>query len=45
MLRAPALRLTGLTKTYGTAAGPFEALDGVDLTIADGDFFGLLGPN
>ncbi len=45
MLEAPALRLTGLTKTYGAGAGRFQALDGVDLTIADGDFFGLLGPN
>ncbi len=41
----PALRLTGLTKTYQTDEGSFRALDDVDLTIADGDFFGLLGPN
>ena len=45
MLAAPALRLTGLTKTYDAVGGRFQALDGVDLTIADGDFFGLLGPN
>ncbi len=42
---APALRLTGLSKTYETGEGSFRALDDVDLTIADGDFFGLLGPN
>ncbi len=41
----PALRLTGLSKTYQTDEGSFRALDDVDLTIADGDFFGLLGPN
>jgi ABC-2 type transport system ATP-binding protein len=41
----PALRLTGLSKSYETDEGSFRALDDVDLTIADGDFFGLLGPN
>ena len=38
----PALELTGLTKRYDDG---FLALDAVDLTIADGAFFGLLGPN
>jgi ABC-2 type transport system ATP-binding protein len=38
----PALQLTGLTKRYD---GGFLALDGFDLTIPDGAFFGLLGPN
>ena len=37
-----ALRITGLRKTY---AGGVEALKGVDLTIAEGDFFALLGAN
>ncbi|HTK05361.1 MAG TPA: ABC transporter ATP-binding protein [Candidatus Eisenbacteria bacterium] len=37
-----ALRITGLRKTY---AGGVEALRGVDLTIAEGDFFALLGAN
>jgi len=39
---APALELRGLTKRYedGTLA-----LDGFDLAIPDGAFFGLLGPN
>src|SRR3954471_2552120 len=38
----PALELRALTKRYddGTAA-----LDGFDLTVPDGAFFGLLGPN
>jgi ABC-2 type transport system ATP-binding protein len=39
---APALELAGLTKRYDDA---FLALDGFDLTVADGAFFGLLGPN
>jgi len=37
-----ALRVTGLKKTY---KGGVEALKGVDLTIAEGDFFALLGAN
>jgi ABC-2 type transport system ATP-binding protein len=38
----PALQIEGLVKRYDDG---FTALDGVDLTIGDGDFFGLLGPN
>lgn len=38
----PALRITGLTKTY---RGGFTALADLDLEIPDGTFFGLLGPN
>lgn len=37
-----ALRITGLKKTY---AGGVEALKGVDVTVAQGDFFALLGAN
>jgi spermidine/putrescine transport system ATP-binding protein len=35
------LRLTGLTKTFAA----FTAVDGIDLTIARGEFFALLGPS
>ncbi|MEZ5123377.1 MAG: ABC transporter ATP-binding protein [Solirubrobacterales bacterium] len=38
----PALQLIGLIKRYDDG---FLALDGLDLTIPDGAFFGLLGPN
>jgi ABC-2 type transport system ATP-binding protein len=38
----PALTLTGLTKRYDNG---FLALDGLDLEVPDGAFFGLLGPN
>jgi ABC-2 type transport system ATP-binding protein len=38
----PALELTALTKRYDDG---FLALDGVDLVVPDGEFFGLLGPN
>jgi ABC-2 type transport system ATP-binding protein len=36
-----ALSLRQLTKTY---AGGVEALKGLDLDVAEGDFFALLGP-
>ena len=37
-----ALSIKGLTKTY---KGGTEALKGIDLTVKQGDFFALLGPN
>ena len=37
-----ALEIRSLTKTYATGV---EALCGIDLTVAQGDFFALLGPN
>jgi ABC-2 type transport system ATP-binding protein len=39
---APALELRGLTKRYDDG---FLALEGFDLTVPAGEFFGLLGPN
>ena len=36
------LEIEGLTKIYGDG---FEALKGIDLHVAEGDFFALLGPN
>ena len=38
---APSIRLTGLAKTFGSV----RAVDGVDLDIADGEFFSMLGPS
>lgn len=35
------IALSGLTKRFGS----FTAVDGIDLTIGSGEFFGLLGPN
>lgn len=37
-----ALSIRQLTKTYGNG---FQALKGIDLDVAEGDFFALLGPN
>jgi putative spermidine/putrescine transport system ATP-binding protein len=37
----PAIRLTGLRKSFGQV----EAVAGVDLEIADGEFFSMLGPS
>ena len=36
-----AIRLTGLTRTFGSVT----AVDGVDLEIAEGEFFSMLGPS
>jgi ABC-2 type transport system ATP-binding protein len=41
----PAISFQSVFKTFQTARGPFQALDGVRFDIQDGEFFGLLGPN
>jgi putative spermidine/putrescine transport system ATP-binding protein len=38
---APAVRLTGIRRTYGDVV----AIAGLDLDIAEGEFFTLLGPS
>ncbi|MER5181214.1 ABC transporter ATP-binding protein [Streptomyces sp. NPDC002896] len=40
-MQGMAIRLQGLSKTYGRT----EAVAGVDLEIADGEFFSMLGPS
>ena len=39
--RAPIIEIAGLVKRYGA----FTAVDGIDLTVFEGEVFGILGPN
>jgi len=39
------IRLSDITKTYGRGHAAFQALKGVDLTIASGDFVAIMGPS
>ncbi|MXW23576.1 MAG: ABC transporter ATP-binding protein [Chloroflexi bacterium] len=41
MTDTPAIRFEGLVKSYGDV----RALDGIDLEVPRGEFFGFLGPN
>ena len=41
----PIISLRGVTKVYGTGATQFQALKGVDLDIAGGDFVAVMGPS
>ncbi|WP_151954573.1 ABC transporter ATP-binding protein [Sphingomonas sp. EC-HK361] len=45
MADAPLICLRGVTKTYGEGATQFQALKGVDLDIAAGDFVAVMGPS
>ena len=37
--------ISGLSLTFTTADGPVYALDGIDLTVNDGDFVSFIGPS
>ncbi len=39
------IRLAGITKTYGEGQAAFQALKGIDLEIARGDFVAIMGPS
>ena len=41
----PVIRVERLTKTYVTAAGPFPALKGVNLSIRRGEYVAIMGPS
>ncbi len=41
----PLIALAGVTKTYGRGQAAFQALRGVDLEIATGDFTAVMGPS
>ena len=37
------IELRGLSKTFASANGPITALKNIDLTISDGEIFGIIG--
>jgi putative ABC transport system ATP-binding protein len=39
------IKLRGVTKTFGTGPTAFQALKGIDLDIARGDFVAVMGPS
>jgi putative spermidine/putrescine transport system ATP-binding protein len=41
----PAIRLVGLRKTFGVGENEVQAVDGIDVEVADGEFFAMLGPS
>ena len=43
MSEAPIIELEGITKTFGQGSAAFQALKGVDLSIARGDFVAVMG--
>ncbi len=44
-MNEPALRISGLTRTYVTGEKPVPVLTGVDLSIHAGEIVGLVGPS
>ncbi len=45
VLPSLAIEVRGVRRVYSSKDGPILALDGVDLEVPPGEFFGLLGPN
>jgi putative ABC transport system ATP-binding protein len=45
MADEPIIALRGVTKTYGSGATAFQALKGIDLDVAAGDFVAVMGPS
>ena len=43
--RTPLIELTGVRKIYNTGKLSYEALRGIDLTVADGDMVAIVGPS
>ena len=41
----PLISLSGVTKAYGTGQAAFQALAGLDLDIASGEFVAIMGPS
>lgn len=45
MSRKVAIEMTSITKVYVTGKIEFTALNGINLTVHEGDFFGIMGPS
>ncbi len=45
MTNAPLIRFSKVSKIYGKGEAEVRALDGVDLTINDGEFVAIMGPS
>jgi putative ABC transport system ATP-binding protein len=41
----PLIELAGVTKTYGAGTTAFQALDGINLRIDEGEFVAIMGPS
>jgi NitT/TauT family transport system ATP-binding protein len=41
----PVVRVSGVGKTFGTESGGVQALEGIDLSIRQGEFVSLIGPS
>ena len=44
-MSAVAIRLSGVTKTYGSGSQATRALDGFDLEVGSGEFISVMGPS
>jgi len=45
MASEPIIALRNVTKTYGAGATAFQALKGIDIDVAAGDFIAVMGPS
>ena len=41
----PIIEMSGVTKTYGEGLVAFQALRGIDFSVAEGDFVAVMGPS
>ncbi len=44
-MKRPKIAILGLSKIFESAAGAVQALDGVDLSVAEGEFVTIVGPS